>query len=100
MNAEDVEKAIEAFGVESISYKYPGAEFELTINGEAHTAKMVDHNDAEDEYSQRVWFVLEVDGRHFIRYGMYRSHWGFEWDYGEFSEVAPVHEVVKVYRPI
>lgn len=75
----------------------------VTIPGIGSVKLLADETDT-DEYSGRIYIVFKVSTanteRAFRRDGVYRSHYGQDWDYGTTEEVESRQEVVTVWRAI
>lgn len=97
VTAEQVAVALNAPGVPF--WRNVGDSLELNIEGNIVEATVVERNDADDEFNQRVWFTIQIDEQYFRRYGRYQSHYGADWDYGETVEVFPETKVITGFYP-
>lgn len=86
--------------VDFINWKPEGHEFTLDINGEEVKAVIVENQSINgDDWTQRVWFTFQIGERYFRRYGMYQSHVGEDWEYGQTEEVFPQTRVIEGFFP-
>lgn len=105
MTVQAVADALNKGGVSGFPYDYlnyqpVGHEFILNVGGHNKKCVIVENQSTHtDDWSQRIWFTFQIGDQYFRRYGMYRSHYGEDWDYGETEEVFPKTVTVSGFYP-
>jgi len=84
--------------VDRLNYQPVGHKFTLNVGGHDKKCEIVENHSVDsDDWSQRIWFTFQIGEQYFRRYGVYRSHYGEEWEYGQTEEVFPKKVMTTVF---
>lgn len=72
--------------------------FDITLNGQTYTAKIVEYFDEDREWVNNMHYIFEVDGRVFKFPGVHRSHEGSYWEPEDITEGKMVTKPVMVWE--
>ena len=98
--AWDEARLITKTGKYYFSSSYSGDTVTVTIGEEDYTLEVIEVRDGDEgDFTLETYFIFEIDGRRFRKTGIYKSHYGTDWD-GPVREVKKVEKTITVWEVV